>query len=290
MFPEILFVVVIGAIVVGVCGLSVNIIRVVSAYRELGASARVEHSSVGSAGATVHVEAVLNDSEQNEHLAIAGVTLAPKLLNLGDGLGWYAVYMPRWRGSHFLKDAALVRTLQIELLNTLSSLPVSKRPVLYAVTTPAAWFLRRMLPELAQLQVECVSALSIREDSDSVVLFDLVVNTGRTMKEIYDEIGHLVGRNPVGVYTLLFNDFIPYRYRSSSEMWIYDLIVGSNGRGESWCAVRVKDLLPYFSPPLAEHLLNARRVLQTDVIREETQAAVRNLRTAWVEGNLSIEP
>ena len=71
MLAEILFIVLIGATVVGVCGLSMSIVRALLAYREWDTLVPTAFSSVDRADASRHLEAVLDNREQNEHLARA---------------------------------------------------------------------------------------------------------------------------------------------------------------------------------------------------------------------------
>lgn len=238
-----------------------------------------------------HENPLLSENEQYHQIVALGVSLAPKdvIFSKTKSKEWWTIYTPRWRGKHFMENAPLRQSLKTNFLEKLESIPGKK--ALCAVTIQAIRFISNITTDLKSLDIVTMDLNLSAPKDRRVILFDLVVNTGRTMYEAYEISMGQNRRSPHAFATLLFNDFLPVYYRESYEKWIYSMFYQQMKTNGSFYLFSVTNLIPYFDEHVSETLNSIRnRLLNHQLETVEMGEDLIKLRECWTEMNLPFEP
>jgi hypothetical protein len=200
---------------------------------------------------------------------------------------WYTIYTPRFRGGGFIADAPLRQSLETRFLNKIKSIPGKK--AICSTTTQAMSFVHSISHELTGSEIVTMDFTASSATDHKIILFDLVVNTGRSFYESYQAFVKQKGYAPYACATILFNDYLPKPYREDYELWSYKMFYEKPTT--SIYILTVTDLIPYFEEYISEPLLNIRkRLINQEAYSINLGDESASLYHAWVDKNYRIEP
>lgn len=209
-------------------------------------------------------------------LAEAGVSLAIAEQEYEGGTE--AIPYPRWSCWDLFNDPELVRHLACEFLTQFAD--EMENAQISAVSFPAWRFLSGLETELRARGATILYVPSERRDGSRLVLFDLNINTGRTMAEAY-EYYLAQGHRPASLWVLLFNDFLPAELRPEMSRWVFKQLTQEGAENLRYL-YRASEVAPCFkSEPLAKALQRIYRLLWDKPVsawNQEEREAVEELR------------